>query len=168
MTSYAPCPAATGVSADESARRCPTNPDGAHRCKRPQSHIRFRDNAPSPYPLPKDACHADHVCGCAFMWTSGEPLQKQVDRLNTAFPQRDRLAMPYADTREIQLHVPQEVATDFITKSPVLSQQSEITLTLSVQDGGSHEVGRWWIVEMETRYNREHGNYYIATLARKD
>jgi hypothetical protein len=50
----------------------------------------------------------------------------------------------------------------------VTSRQPPLTLTLSIEDAGSHDLGRWWITEVDSRYEREHGNYYIATLTRRD
>lgn len=164
MTPFDRCPAATGVVMDAD-QRCTSNPDGAHRCRRPQSHILAREDAPSPYPLPERASSADHVCACSFLWTSGESIQRQVDRMNSQLNRQcAHSAMQFGpSTREITLPVTGEMAADFVTASPVLHAQPILALRL-----GDADLGQWGIVSMECRYNREQGNYYVATLQRKD
>jgi hypothetical protein len=167
MTLYDRCPAATGLIIDDS-KRCSTNPDGAHRCRRPQDHLQFRETSPSPYPLPATASVADHVCSCSFVWTTGEPLQKQVDRMNAeARPTGRGLAFETSE-RQIQLPVPHETAADFITSRGPLHIGPAFGITLNGEDGQPLDLGSWTIVSMEARYSRDSGNHYIATLSRRD
>lgn len=68
---FASCPAATGEVRGE--KRCPTYPDGAHRCGRPREHM--HDEPPA------GLYREDHGCTCGYLWTLGPSVAQQIQNL---------------------------------------------------------------------------------------
>jgi hypothetical protein len=156
------CPATTGIPV-ESTHGCNNTPDRAHRCCRPANHISYASGSSVPASLPPDVSHADHVCICYFVWTSGPSMQKRMDELTGMNRPEPTAADFVASSREIQLPIPYDMAIDFITSPDILSRQPVQLLRLGMAD-----IGEWQIVAMDVRYDRSAGNHYVATLIRKD